>query len=62
MSIVVYIRKYPRDLIYVTSGVASRDGTLKDVENDEFDYTPPAETVINPAPEVALPPFFYPSI
>jgi len=33
-SIVVYIRKYPRDLIRVTSGVAIDDETSKDVEND----------------------------
>jgi len=33
-SIVVYIQKYYCDLIHVTSGVASHDGTSKYVEND----------------------------
>jgi len=33
-SIVVYIRKYPRNLIHVTFGVAIDDETSKDVEYD----------------------------
>ena len=33
-SIVVYIQKYHRDLIHITSGVAIDDETSKDVEND----------------------------